>query len=174
MLMATAALAPLLYTLDCDEGAAFRLHAMALEQRSRPHAPHIPHTLPTLCLRHLERYGCTKWTDEALDVIKQYSPLIEIGAGHGHWQRALEDKGADVVAFDNEASLPIQGLPNVGKVQKGDEKDVRKCVGLRKVQKGDEKEGRGAGAGGRGGAGGGARRLSLVVLTRALCRVQIV
>lgn len=100
-----------------------------------PHAPHIPHTLPTLCLRHLERYGCTKWTDEALDVIKQYSPLIEIGAGHGHWQKALEDKGADVVAFDNEASLPIQGLPNVGKVQKGDEKDVRKCVGLGRVQK---------------------------------------
>lgn len=90
------------------------------------HHTHFPHTPPRTFLRHLERYGCTKWTDEALDVIKAYSPLVEIGAGHGHWQRALEDKGADVVAFDNEASLPIQGLPNVGKVQKGDEKEVRK------------------------------------------------
>ena len=28
-------------------------------------------------------------------------PLIEIGAGKGQWQRAIEDRGGDVLAFDD-------------------------------------------------------------------------
>ena len=33
-------------------------------------------------------------------------PIVEIGAGRGHWQRALSEHGIDVVAFDNFSQLP--------------------------------------------------------------------
>ncbi len=36
--------------------------------------------------RYVEAFGCCRWTDEALSTVAAFSPLIEIGAGHGHWQ----------------------------------------------------------------------------------------
>ncbi|GAX82104.1 hypothetical protein CEUSTIGMA_g9532.t1 [Chlamydomonas eustigma] len=75
---------------------------------------------------YLERYGCTRWTEEALQVIKSFSPLIEIGGGHGHWQKALTSIGADVLAFDDGSALPVLGMDNVGEVQKGNEKEIRR------------------------------------------------
>ncbi|KAG1653853.1 hypothetical protein FOA52_009083 [Chlamydomonas sp. UWO 241] len=75
---------------------------------------------------YLEKYGCTKWSDSALAAIKRHSPLIEIGAGHGHWQAALTAAGADCLSFDDNSALPMNGMPNPGKVAKGDESEVRK------------------------------------------------
>ena len=47
------------------------------------------------------------WTDDALDEIAKHSPLVEMGAGRGQWQRALtRERGADVLAFDNCSALP--------------------------------------------------------------------
>ncbi len=51
---------------------------------------------------------------------------MEIGAGHGHWQHALSGRGADVVAFDDLSALPMEGMPNVGNVVKGNEKELSK------------------------------------------------
>lgn len=64
--------------------------------------------------RYLKQYGCVRWTEDALRQIATFSPLIEIGAGAGHWQKALtaagsqlEEKTApiaaacDIVAFDS-------------------------------------------------------------------------
>lgn len=36
----------------------------------------------------------------ALEVIAQYSPLVEIGAGTGYWAHLLRRRGVDVIAFD--------------------------------------------------------------------------
>lgn len=35
-----------------------------------------------------------------------HSPLVEMGAGRGQWQRELTQRGADVLAFDNCTALP--------------------------------------------------------------------
>jgi len=45
----------------------------------------------------------TAWsvpTHEALDALAALSPLVEIGAGNGHWASLLRRRGADIVAFD--------------------------------------------------------------------------
>ena len=39
-------------------------------------------------------------TAEALAAIARHSPLIEIGAGNGHWAALLRARGADVLAYD--------------------------------------------------------------------------
>jgi hypothetical protein len=39
-------------------------------------------------------------TDEAIDVLARYAPLIECGAGMGYWTALLRARGADVVAYD--------------------------------------------------------------------------
>ncbi len=44
---------------------------------------------------------------QALETIRAHSPLIELGAGLGHWQRELSQRGANVLAYDNMSSLPL-------------------------------------------------------------------
>lgn len=39
-------------------------------------------------------------SEEALDAIKLYSPVIEIGAGTGYWAMLLQNRGVDILAFD--------------------------------------------------------------------------
>ena len=56
-------------------------------------------------------FGCTAWTQEAIDEIKQHSPLIEIGAGNGQWAAALARAGADIVAYDDFSALPLPHRP---------------------------------------------------------------
>ncbi|EDQ88739.1 uncharacterized protein MONBRDRAFT_8776 [Monosiga brevicollis MX1] len=72
---------------------------------------------------YLDTYGCARWTDSALELIKEFSPIVELGAGQGQWQRALTEAGANVVAFDNESSLQPSNQP-VGKVYSGDEQKL--------------------------------------------------
>ena len=68
----------------------------------------------------LARYGCTGWTDEVLNHVCQIAAtrgIVEIGAGHGQWARALTafyeenypiKKGFDfVLAFDDMRDLPL-------------------------------------------------------------------
>lgn len=33
--------------------------------------------------RYMARFGCAAWTDEAMEAVARFSPLIEIGAGKG-------------------------------------------------------------------------------------------
>lgn len=84
---------------------------------------------PTLTaeeLRHRrETYGAVKWTEDVLAAVKARSPLLEIGAGRGQWQRALAEKGADVLALDNMSSPATrQGMR--GQVLCGTEVDASK------------------------------------------------
>jgi hypothetical protein len=54
-----------------------------------------------------ETYGCVRWTEPALRTVAAHSPLIEIGAGAGHWQRELAQRGADILAFENGEEVPL-------------------------------------------------------------------
>jgi len=89
-------------------------------------AHHLLH--PTLSpgeLRHRrEAFGAVKWTEDALTAVGATAPLIEVGAGRGQWQKALADRGVDIIAFDDMSSPSFrQGL--VGSVSKGSEDVVR-------------------------------------------------
>lgn len=37
---------------------------------------------------------------KAIDTIKKYSPIIEIGAGNGYWAKLLAQEGVDIHAYD--------------------------------------------------------------------------
>jgi hypothetical protein len=54
----------------------------------------------------VERFGCVGWTDAALAEIAKHSPIVEMGAGKGQWQRALTERGADVLAYDDRSAVP--------------------------------------------------------------------
>ena len=54
----------------------------------------------------VRRYGCVGWTDGALDVIAEHAPIVEIGAGRGLWQRELQRRGVDVLAYDDQSAIP--------------------------------------------------------------------
>jgi len=68
---------------------------------------------------YVQEFGCARWTDPALAVVKSYSPLLELGAGHGQWQKALQARGADIMAFDTFEELPLPAFGVVGNVHKG-------------------------------------------------------
>jgi hypothetical protein len=74
--------------------------------------------------KFVEKYGCVRCTESAISTCKEYSPLIEIGAGAGQWQRALTEAGADIVAFDSGADLPMPGQQPYGVVQYGNETEL--------------------------------------------------
>jgi hypothetical protein len=48
------------------------------------------------------RYAWAIPTDEALDAIAAWSPVVEIGAGTGYWAALLAARGADIVAYDEK------------------------------------------------------------------------
>ena len=98
-------------------------------------------------------YGCAKWTEEALAAVAGCSPLIEIGAGGGQWQRALRapPHRADVLAFDNGAQQPV--VPQM----RGPVAPAEKGGGAEGAGEGAGGAEGAEGAGGTGGAGGGVR-----------------
>ena len=55
---------------------------------------------------YVARYGCVAWTDAALEAITARGGIVEVGAGFGHWARALRAAGADVLAYDDGSALP--------------------------------------------------------------------
>lgn len=82
------------------------------------------HMTPRDRQEFLERYGCTGWTEEALNAIVTVANdrgIVEMGAGHGQWARALTEryhitpnnnKDASkqfdfVLAFDDMSGLPL-------------------------------------------------------------------
>jgi hypothetical protein len=59
----------------------------------------------------VERYGCVGWTDAALAEIAKHAPIVEMGAGRGQWQRALAERGVDVLAYDDRSAVPGTNEP---------------------------------------------------------------
>lgn len=85
------------------------------------------HDPPDARRRYEAEYGCCRPTPEALQVVSALSPLVEICAGKGHWQRALSSVGAIVVSYDNTTNPhPYSGdLAPVGFVLRGEEHALR-------------------------------------------------
>jgi hypothetical protein len=59
--------------------------------------------------------------DEAIAALKEFSPLLELGAGTGYWAWLLRQSGADVLAYDRNPAAP----PHWTAVEEGDESGVR-------------------------------------------------
>ena len=47
-----------------------------------------------------EYYSFAIPSEAALDTIKQYGPICEMGAGSGYWSKLLTERGVDIVAYD--------------------------------------------------------------------------
>ncbi|MFL5813669.1 MAG: hypothetical protein ACJ763_08835 [Bdellovibrionia bacterium] len=58
--------------------------------------------------------------DEAIAALKEFSPLLELGAGTGYWAWLLRQSGADILACDRNSVAP----PHWTAVEPGDEKVV--------------------------------------------------
>lgn len=58
---------------------------------------------------------------EAIEALKGFSPLIEIGAGTGYWAWLLRQAGASVVALDHNPKAP----PHWSTVEYGTEEAVK-------------------------------------------------
>ena len=48
----------------------------------------------------IEEYAWACPDDKSLQIIKHFSPIIEIGSGNGYWAFMLRQMGADVLAYD--------------------------------------------------------------------------
>lgn len=66
--------------------------------------PHVMRLLQTLRRRYAycEMYAWAIPNKEAIDVLLEHSPLIEIGAGRGYWAALASSAGADIIAFDSD------------------------------------------------------------------------
>lgn len=69
-----------------------------------------------------KRYCFAVPTDEALDLIASYGPVVEIGAGTGYWAELLRQRGCDVAAYDIMGESHAKWFPHglVGHVDVGD------------------------------------------------------
>ena len=77
---------------------------------------------------YVKKYGCTAWTKEALETLKEHTPLIELGAGQGLWAKELKKQYGDdvsIAAFDNHGS-PQPYLSEARNVEFGDESALQR------------------------------------------------
>ena len=78
--------------------------------------------------KYVQKYGCTAWTEEALETLKEHTPLIELGAGQGLWAKELKKQYGDdvsIAAFDNHGS-PQPYLSEARNVEFGDESALQR------------------------------------------------
>ena len=58
-------------------------------------------------VEYMEKFGCIRINQDAICAIKRLNmPIVEIGAGFGHWARVLTDHGVKVEAIDSKLDLP--------------------------------------------------------------------
>lgn len=50
----------------------------------------------------VEKYAWAIPNNETIDIIKKYSPIVEIGAGTGYWAYMMDQVRIDIVAYDKE------------------------------------------------------------------------
>jgi hypothetical protein len=50
----------------------------------------------------VQRFSWALPSDEALDAIARYGPIVEMGAGGGYWAHLMRGRGIDVLAYDRE------------------------------------------------------------------------
>ena len=52
----------------------------------------------------IQKYGFAIPCTEALEALKALSPILEMGAGLGHWSKLLSAMGVDIISVDNYAT----------------------------------------------------------------------
>lgn len=74
--------------------------------------PNVLRFLATLKLRlkSCEAYAWAVPNKEAIDTLREHSPIVEIGAGRGYWAALAASAGSDIIAFDEHP--PVQGGVN--------------------------------------------------------------
>ena len=51
--------------------------------------------------------------ERALKIIREYGPIVEMGAGRAYWARLLEARGVDIVAYDIDVDKEKEYWTNV-------------------------------------------------------------
>jgi hypothetical protein len=64
--------------------------------------PKVLRFLEALKLRYVycDTYAWAVPNEEAIEVLRAHSPLVEVGAGRGYWAGLAASAGADILAFD--------------------------------------------------------------------------
>eukprot|EP00039_Didymoeca_costata_P009916 m.132416 g.132416 ORF g.132416 m.132416 type:complete len:313 (+) comp14647_c0_seq3:34-972(+) len=70
--------------------------------------------------QYLDRWGCARWTEVAMNELCSRGLLIEIGAGNGRWAEELRNRGCDILAFDKEPANAPGFVSKSSVVQQGD------------------------------------------------------
>ncbi|ETW01197.1 hypothetical protein H310_06790 [Aphanomyces invadans] len=88
-------------------------------------AAYGPGITPEMRNKHVEEFGCVKYTREAMQLITNTSRsrgVVEVGAGHGQWAAHLRRSyQVDILAYDNMTALPLSSRPIASGVVDGDE-----------------------------------------------------
>src|SRR5580765_6867975 len=50
--------------------------------------------------RFIQKYGFAVLHEPAIEAMRLYAPLLEIGAGSGYWSHELQKHGIDIIATD--------------------------------------------------------------------------
>ena len=89
--------------LDVLAGAVARMSLAGMERilTDRPETVTTSSADDEFGLVHLFSWAIP--SDEALDTIARYAPIVEVGAGTGYWAKLLEDRGVDIAASDRLA-----------------------------------------------------------------------
>ena len=53
-----------------------------------------------------DKYAWAIPDNRSLNILKSFSPLIEIGGGKGYWAKLLQDKGCDIAVYDKYVPHP--------------------------------------------------------------------
>lgn len=83
-------------------GIKYANYMYAWSKGIRPNLADLDDTIAVSSERSefIRRYGFAVPTKEALDILAAHQPLLEIGAGSGHWARLLAMRGVDIIATD--------------------------------------------------------------------------
>jgi hypothetical protein len=57
----------------------------------------------------VRRYSWAIPDDRALNMIAQFGPIVEMGAGKGYWAGQLQSRGVDIIAYDAEPPTRFSG-----------------------------------------------------------------
>lgn len=76
--------------------------------------------------RYEAEFGPCKCTPKAIETLLPLSPLVQVGAGRGHWEHDLTCAGADVVAYEDSGVLrALSGVGLVGRILPGGEDELK-------------------------------------------------
>lgn len=86
----------------------------------------------------IKKYAYAILTEEAIEKLRLYAPILEVGAGTGYWAYEFQKRGIDYIATDpdpcgsqyfkgSEQWAPIEGLSGVEAVTKYPDRTMLTC-----------------------------------------------